>query len=395
MKKIYAVVLSALLSLSLAGCQQPEASTQKGPADSSLCANTSAYLMAETEGGFYYSTGNILYYADQENLTEWVPVCSRPDCSHNGPDCQAYLANDGRFVLKGEQIYFCDSNTRYHPDGDSGTVLASMTLDGGDRKVAYTIPGSLSDAGGSDRFCLLGDQLIAMYCRMNEGGAFDTRMVRVDETGEQELFTGTMEQLPSWLGAVTRYEDMGGDTALYFYLDDSQENWACTLYRPTAEGLEKLGDVSGLGNLMDLDFTGSYLSGEVLRIYRPGDGYYDVNLATGQETKALDSQLEDAWGWQLTERYAVESTLLSRPLAHQKATVDREQAMTLYDGERWRPVALPEELARGPLFQNLRPVAVTSEGIFFQAKLQDQRRLYQVKLDGDTLQMTFLFAFPA
>ena len=49
MKKIYAVVLSALLSLSLAGCQQPEASTQKGPADSSLCANTSAYLMAETE----------------------------------------------------------------------------------------------------------------------------------------------------------------------------------------------------------------------------------------------------------------------------------------------------------------------------------------------------------
>ncbi len=60
------------------------------------------------------------------------------------------------FVLKGEQIYFCDSNTRYHPDGDSGTVLASMTLDGGDRKVAYTIPGSLSDAGGSDRFCLLG-----------------------------------------------------------------------------------------------------------------------------------------------------------------------------------------------------------------------------------------------
>lgn len=91
----------------------------------------------------------------------------------------------------------------------------------------------------------------------------------------------------------------------------------------------------------------------------------------------------------------MESTLLSRPLAHQKDPVDREQAMTLYDGERWRPVALPEELARGPLFQNLRPVAVTSEGIFFQAKLQDQRRLYQVKLDGDTLQMTFLFAFPA
>ncbi len=395
MKKIYILTFLALFTLSLVSCKQSETSPSSGAADLSLCADSSAYLMAETETGFYYSTGNILYYADHENLTEWVPVCSRPDCSHNGPDCQSYLANDGRFLLKEERIYFCDSNTRYQPDGAAGTILASMATDGGDRKVAYTVPGSLSDAGGSDRFCLLGDQLIAMYCRMNESGSFDTRMVRVNEAGAQELFTGSMEQLPSWLGAVTRYEDMGGDTALYFYLDGSQENWACTLYRPTSEGLEKLGDVSTLGNLMNLDFTGSYLSGEVLRIYRPGDGYYDVNLTTGQETKAMEAQLEDAWGWQLTEQYAVESTLLSRPLAHQKDPVDREQAMTLYDGESWRPVSLPEELARGPLFQNLRPVAVTPDRIFFQAKLQDQRRLYQVPLDGDALQMTFLFAFPA
>lgn len=394
MKKIWTMALSALLVLSLASCKQDTPNTPDIPVDTTLCAQTSAYLMAETETGFYYTIGNILYYADRADLTQWAPVCSRPDCSHSGPDCQAYLPNDGRFVLREGRLYFCDSNSRYHPDEAVGTVLASMALDGSDRKVAYTIPGSLSDAGGSDRFCLLGDQLIAMYCRMNEGGAFDTRMVRVDETGEQELFTGAMEQLPSWLGSVTRYENMGGDTALYFCLDDSQENWADTLYRPTANGLERLGDVSKLGSLMDLDFTGSYLSGETLRIYRPGDGYYDVNLTTGQETKALDAQLENAWGWQLTEQYAVESTLLSRPLAHQEEPVDRIQAMTLYDGEQWRPVSLPEELAQGPLLQTLRPVAVASDRIFFQIKLQDQRRLYQVLPGEDTLQMTRLFAFP-
>ncbi len=103
-----------------------------------------------------------------------------------------------------------------------------------------------------------------------------------------------------------------------------------------------------------------------------------MNLTTGQETKALDAQLENAWGWQLTEQYAVESTLLSRPLAHQEEPVDRVQAMTLYDGEQWRPVSLPEELAQGPLLQTLRPVAVASDRIFFQIKLQDQRCLYQV-----------------
>lgn len=394
MKKICTFALFALFALSLVSCTQPEASPTGETADLSLCADSSAYLMVETDTGFYYSISNILYYADKENLSQWSPVCSRPDCSHGGPDCQAYLPNDGRFVLRDERLYFCDSNSRYHPDEAAGTVLASMALDGSDRKVAYTIPGSLSDAGGSDRFCLLGDQLIAMYCRMNESGAFDTRMVRVDETGEQELFTGAMEQLPSWLGSVTRYENMGGDTALYFCLDDSQENWPYTLYRPTVHGLERLGDVSKLGNLMDLDFTGSYLSGETLRIYRPGDGYYDVNLTTGQETKALDAQSENAWGWQLTEQYTVESTLLSRPLAHQEEPVDRVQAMTLYDGEQWRPVSLPEELAQGPLLQTLRPVAVASDRIFFQIKLQDQRFLYQVLPGEDTLQMTRLFAFP-
>lgn len=394
MKKICALALSALLALSFTGCKQPGPSTPEAPKDFSLCADSSAYMMAETETGFYYSVGNILYYADRQTPSQWVPVCDRPDCSHNGTDCKAYLANDGRFVLKDDRIYFCDSNATYQPDSAAGTVLVSMALDGSDRKVAYTVSGALTDGGGADRFCLLGDQLIAMYCRMNTDGAFDTHLVRVDEAGERELFTGAMEQLPSWLGGITRYEYISGDTALYFCLDDGQEDWADTLYRPTADGLEKLGSVSGLGSLMDFDFTGARLTGQTLRLYRQGDGYYDVDLTTGAETKVVDAQLEDAWGWQLTERYAVESTLLSRPLALQTEPVDREQAMTLYDGERWRPVTLPEELARGALFQNLRPVAVTSQQIFFQAKIEGERRLYQVPLDGEPLQMTFLFAFP-
>ena len=83
-------------------------------------------------------------------------------------------------MLRDERIYFCDDHTRYDPDGASGTVLAGMALDGEDRKIVYTVSGSLTQTGGSDRFCLLGDQLIAMYSRMNDQGTFDTYMVRVD-----------------------------------------------------------------------------------------------------------------------------------------------------------------------------------------------------------------------
>ena len=298
-------------------------------------------------------------------------------------------------MLRDDRIYFCDDHTRYDPDGASGTVLAGMALDGEDRKIVYTVSGSLTQTGGSDRFCLLGDQLIAMYSRMNDQGTFDTYMVRVDDQGEQTLFTGTMEQLPSWLGAVTRYEGMGGDTALYFCLDDGRENWAYTLYRPTAEKLVELGEVSQLGSLMNLDFVGSYLHGEILRVYRPGDGYYDVDLSTGGQTKVMDAQLDGAWGWQLTQQYAVESTLLYRPLAYQTEPEDREQAMMLYDGEAWRTVSLPEELAQGALIPNLRPLAVASDRIFFQATVEDQRRLYQVELEREDLELVSVMAVSA
>lgn len=64
--------LSALLVLSLASCKQDTPDTPDIPVDTTLCAQTSAYLMAETETGFYYTTGNILYYADRADLTQWA-----------------------------------------------------------------------------------------------------------------------------------------------------------------------------------------------------------------------------------------------------------------------------------------------------------------------------------
>ena len=72
MKKIWTMALSALLVLSLASCKQDTPDTPDIPVDTTLCAQTSAYLMAETETGFYYTTGNILYYADRADLTQWA-----------------------------------------------------------------------------------------------------------------------------------------------------------------------------------------------------------------------------------------------------------------------------------------------------------------------------------
>ena len=69
--------------------------------------------------------------------------------------------------------------------------------------------------------------------------------------------------------------------------------------------------------------------------------------------------------------------------------------MMLYDGEAWRTVSLPEELAQGALIPNLRPLAVASDRIFFQATVEDQRRLYQVELEREDLDLVSVMAVSA
>ena len=57
--------------------------------------------------------------------------------------------------------------------------------------------------------------------------------------------------------------------------------------------------------------------------------------------------------------------------------------------------AVREELAQGALIPNLRPLAVASDRIFFQATVEDQRRLYQVELEREDLELVSVMAVSA
>lgn len=353
--------------------------------DDSLCTRTSAGYMAEVEKGYYYSFDNILYYADKSNLSKWVPVCNKPDCRHEDDDCNAYIG--GEFLLYESRIYFRDSIQKYEPNNKTaiGEVLASMGLDGSDRKIAYKFEGYHTAGQQTARFFILYDQLLAFFSAMQEDGMFAAYAVRVDENGKHTLFTGTREEMPS-LNAMTTsiWAGMHGDTAVYCgYLGDASTEWT-RIYRPTEDSLEEIGDVSGM------DLLGSYLFGDVLRIFVPDDGYYDVDLSTHEKVKVEDARLSGSWGVTLMGNCVLESTLLSRPQEYQTGMYGGH-SMEFYDGTGWHPVQLPEELMNLEDSIYLIPEAIASDRIFFILPDFDKGivRFYQLLLGTGNPEITF------
>lgn len=390
MKKI--VICFFVLSLMLfSGCNR-ESTQTAAPVTYDLCAATSNYTMAETEDGFYMSYFGHLLYADKTDLRKWVPVCNKPNCTHglNSFGCDAAIA--GGFRLHQGRIYYCDSDSDY--GGSDDIVIVSMSASGGDRKVEHLISFPNQEHISQWRKCFLEDRMLLFCGCMTKAGTFHNYVMQITPEGDQVLAEGQTDNMPSFLGTVTASEDVWGDPAVLYRLDSDSGEFGTVLYRPTEDGLVEIGDTAGLGlgNLADCDMTGAYLKGDILQVYRPNDGYYDINLATGEQTKTMDAQMEDSWSWHLTDQYILESPILFNHPAQGPELDPGPHTMLLYDGESWKPVTLPEEVSQISGTTHLVPQAVASDRVFFTVANSGERetRWYQMMLNEDEPKLTFL-----
>ena len=86
------LLLIAFLSLSACSAQKPPEQTQSGLQDPSLSRpqDRGDYFI-ETEDCFYYLyTGNWKVYFSSKKDPGFYLLCNKPDCPHNGEDCNAH-----------------------------------------------------------------------------------------------------------------------------------------------------------------------------------------------------------------------------------------------------------------------------------------------------------------
>lgn len=142
-KRLLAVLLAALLILSLAACNQESNSggekvdiptNQTGSEDFQKNFHQSNKLsFLETDTGYYFTYGS-LYYLDKDTMRS-TPVCAKPDCDHTDDAiCNARIHAD-YLLTGGERIYYVGYVNR----SSDPKLVQSVKLDATERETVQEL----------------------------------------------------------------------------------------------------------------------------------------------------------------------------------------------------------------------------------------------------------------
>jgi len=359
---------------------------------------TSFNMMAETEQGYYYSYYVNLWYADKTNLAGWYPVCNNPGCGHRTERCSAYLKYQ-HFVIKDNRIYTI-SNAVGLPDfykGDARFLLMSMDPDGSNRKLAFAI--EREDPSSTPRALMADVSPFGFFYNeyvLNTDGTHTQYLYWVREDGSETIYkTDTGEDYVYGYGGLNLgFYGLHGDRNMIVGEGYSGSFEGADLYRISKNDMIPLKLQAFFPDPQDLD--GCYLSGDIIRCYRQNDGYYDINIQTGEEVKVADAQLQDAGAFVVLPNCILESTMAWENYEGQGVTpTEGEHKLLLFDGETWRSVELPEELRTADAAQSICVIAVTSDQIILGPyNIFNRSRtsyFYSIDLNKEDLKLEYAF----
>ena len=412
------LLLSAVLLLPLFGCakeepevtvypytEYPEPVFTPGTLESDLLTvENGNYERANRTGGTYFlevGTGyycmrgsGFLYYADKTDLSNWVPVCADPTCKHTErSNCAAqtfgaFLSNDRLFYVSME--YEDYKHLFSKADSVPRAVLCSVALDGTDLRVEHYFDDTLSLVGGASTYCLFPDGYMLGVLLFNTDGTYTAKMYIADsENGAQKLMQ--IDDMPQpdlviYANSASARHSMRGDNAFISHmLGEASENYLCWI----ENGEMMSADISGISAY------GSYLADGILRCYRTNDGYYDINLLTGEETKLADAQLENGNARILLPNCILESTLpfTQDPRHSQNWASGEDQVLRFFDGQEWHDVTLPEEIQTLPDPTYLFVKAVTTDSVMFQVTIEEEACFYRMALGAEEYKLEYCGKF--
>lgn len=328
--------------------------------------------MIETERGYYISYFGYLYYADKTSLTNWVPVCNNPNCAHQrAENCPARTLG-GIWEKNGALYTFLNSTTMQTPN-----LILTSVGDGSGWTCAFSDETSPFNTAGAVSFTpqFYQNGLCINVSKMDTDGFWDNSLYFVEDSG---AYTYTYaENFPdcATCSAGNTTNAARGDLTMYMITEYPENGEAGVfenqeLYRVSPESAEKLEFPEGCS------YYGAYLSGDTMVHYHPNDGFYQLTLSTGKETKISDAAYQDAFGFCLDGKFLIETTV------NYKSTAETT-AFRYFDGTDWTEIALPEGMGARDGFWI---IALTSDALFLSRKGADHASILSIlKLGESTL----------
>ena len=340
---------------------------------------TAGCTVAETEDGLYLYRSQLLSYADKTNFDLWVPVCSTPKCKHKTSGtqfCKACL-NGKRFLIENDRIHYIDNAMKY-PELTFTTnvvfAMYSMSLNGSDFKLERILEDTLfANTGGGSAFTLLfPDHIIHLAWELTKEGNEERSILYIDSTGTETLYeTVALPEPIAGYGVEARdwYAVYGGEDAFFTSMIGNGFQTLCWIN----DGKLVSADIS------ELQVVGSYFSNNILRCFRQNDGYYDVNMLTGETTKLAQPQLKNSNVRILQPNCILESTLMNASSTEKRVEIE-QHSLRLFDGTQWLDVSLPEELLHAPNSVYLFPMGIGTDAIYFHSAKIENRTSSEITL---------------
>ena len=93
--------------------------------------------VTETDDTIYLLYDNTVYFSDKE-YKDWLPLCSKPECTHKGSDCSAHIESN-YITVYGNYIYYIQSKAKAGSEAASA-MLCRMRLDGSAHENVCLLP---------------------------------------------------------------------------------------------------------------------------------------------------------------------------------------------------------------------------------------------------------------
>lgn len=309
-KRLLAVLLAALLTLSLAACNQESNSggekvdiptNQTGSEDfQKNLHQTDKLSFLETDTGYYFTYGS-LYYLDKDTMRA-TPVCAKPDCDHTDDAvCNARIHAD--YILTGgERIYYVGY------DHDPKTV-GSVKPDATDRETVQELKFNEFSSSQSSYDLAIYHRSYIYYVsddilyRVKLGGKKDSaeEVWKPEDAGSTQSYGNQVQFNPN----AIRYTLWADGDSLYFManVQTADGTYKDVLFQCGLDGsdVREVWVTPGADQVGEWDRTGVsvsqwYIMNGTIYFYLSGGDFWRTELATGKTEKLAGTHEQTRYG---------------------------------------------------------------------------------------------------